>query len=146
VTDKSNLMIVASATSVGAVTVAETEIPSLGPAGLFEESRLRTEIEARRGRVASPGSEPAGNGSDEIGRENVALRRLVVAYQHLSSLAAQDADVQTVTELIAESVGTAVALVDQRLVAAERFFTAQVPEAITAIRGDEVVIVLPEPD
>ncbi|HEY2638542.1 MAG TPA: hypothetical protein VGI66_01475, partial [Streptosporangiaceae bacterium] len=32
------------------------------------------------------------------------------------------------------------------LTATERFFTAQVPEAITAIRGDEVVIVLPEPD
>jgi hypothetical protein len=72
-------------------------------------------------------SEPGGNGSDEIGRENAALRRLVVAYQHLSSLAAQDADLQTVTELIAESVGTAVALVDQRLVVTAACNTA-VPE------------------
>jgi hypothetical protein len=111
----------------GAVTVAETEIPSPGATGLLEESHIRTEIEARRGRAANPGSEPGGNGSDEIGKENAALRRLVVAYQHLSSLAAQDADLQTVTELIAESVGTAVAVVDQRLVVTAACNTA-VPE------------------
>lgn len=54
-------------------------------------------------------------GGDEIGREIAALRRLVAAYQYLSSLAAQDADIETVTKLIAEGAGTAVAVVDERL-------------------------------
>lgn len=55
-------------------------------------------------------------GSDEIGRENAALRRLVVAFQHLSGLAVQDAGLESVTESIAERVDTAVAVVDDKLV------------------------------
>jgi sugar diacid utilization regulator len=54
-------------------------------------------------------------GADEIGRENVALRRLVLAYQHLTSLAVHDANLETVTELIAERMDTAVAVVDDKL-------------------------------
>ena len=54
-------------------------------------------------------------GSEEIGRENAALRRLIVAFQHLSGLAVQDADLESVTESIAERVDTAVAVVDDKL-------------------------------
>ena len=54
-------------------------------------------------------------GDEEIGRENAALRRLIVAFQHLSSLAVQDAGLESVTESIAERVDTAVAVVDDKL-------------------------------
>lgn len=51
----------------------------------------------------------------EIGRENLALRRLVAVYRHLSSLAVQDAGIESVTELIAGRVGATVAVVDDKL-------------------------------
>lgn len=61
------------------------------------------------------GSPPRPTGHDGLVRENAVLRRLAAAYQHLSDLAAQDAGVEAVTELIAERVGTAVAVVDEKL-------------------------------
>lgn len=54
-------------------------------------------------------------GSEEIGRENAALRRLIVAFQHLSGLAVEDTGLESVTESIAERVDTAVAVVDDKL-------------------------------
>ncbi|NIJ12329.1 sugar diacid utilization regulator [Saccharomonospora amisosensis] len=53
--------------------------------------------------------------TDDIGRENVALRRLVAVYRHLSSLAVQDDGIEAVTELIAERVDATVAVVDDKL-------------------------------
>ena len=58
---------------------------------------------------------PRLDGSEQIGRENAALRRLIVAFQHLSGLAVQDAGLESVTESIAERVDTAVAVVDDKL-------------------------------
>lgn len=52
-------------------------------------------------------------GNEEIGRENAALRRLVSAFQHMSSLAVQDVGLESVMDSIAERVDTAVALVDE---------------------------------
>jgi sugar diacid utilization regulator len=54
-------------------------------------------------------------GSEQIGRENAALRRLVSTIQHLSSLAAQDVGLESITESIAERVDMAVAVVDEKL-------------------------------
>ncbi|MCE0767746.1 helix-turn-helix domain-containing protein [Pseudonocardia kujensis] len=53
--------------------------------------------------------------SGELRRENHALRGLVSAYRHVSSLAVQDAGMETVAEVIAERVDANVAVVDEKL-------------------------------
>jgi hypothetical protein len=47
--------------------------------------------------------------------ENVALRRLVAVYRHLSSLAVQDAGLDAITDLIAGQLDTTVAVVDDTM-------------------------------
>lgn len=49
---------------------------------------------------------------DDIGRENAVLRELVTVYRHLSGLALQDADIETVTRLLAQRTDATVAVVD----------------------------------
>ena len=51
----------------------------------------------------------------DVARENVALRRLVTVYRHLSGMAAQDADLTSVAEQIAGHVQATVAVVDPAL-------------------------------
>ncbi|MQA10330.1 MAG: hypothetical protein GEU98_17600 [Pseudonocardiaceae bacterium] len=51
----------------------------------------------------------------EVGKENLALRKLVALCGHLTSLAAQNAGIQAVTELIAERTDATVAVVDQQM-------------------------------
>ncbi|CAJ1510058.1 PucR family transcriptional regulator [[Mycobacterium] burgundiense] len=53
--------------------------------------------------------------TDAIGRENAELRQLVAALQHLSSLAVQDAGLESVVEFVADRADTAAAVVDERL-------------------------------
>ena len=53
--------------------------------------------------------------SESTDRENAALRRLVSAFQHLSSLAVLDSGLESVTESIAARVDTVVAVVDEKL-------------------------------
>jgi sugar diacid utilization regulator len=66
------------------------------------------------GRQRAPGARLADGSvpADDIARENVALRRLVTVYRHLSGMAAQDADLTSVSELIAGHAQATVAVVD----------------------------------
>ncbi|HUZ24911.1 MAG TPA: helix-turn-helix domain-containing protein [Streptosporangiaceae bacterium] len=57
----------------------------------------------------APASDAAA--SDEISRENLALRKLVAVYRHLSGLALQNADIATVSQLIARHTNATVAVV-----------------------------------
>ena len=50
--------------------------------------------------------------ADDVAKENVALRQLVTVYRHLSGMAAQYADLTSVTELIAGHAQATVAVVD----------------------------------
>src|SRR5215469_11548286 len=50
--------------------------------------------------------------ADDVAKENVALRQLVTVYRHLSGMAAQYADLASVTELIAGHAQASVAVVD----------------------------------
>jgi sugar diacid utilization regulator len=52
-------------------------------------------------------------GQRDLGRENTVLRELVTVYRHLSGLALQDADLASVTQLLAERTGATVAVVSQ---------------------------------
>jgi PucR family transcriptional regulator, purine catabolism regulatory protein len=60
-------------------------------------------------RVPSTGTGAGARG--EAAREVLALRNLVAVYRHLSGLAVQNADIATVTRLIAEQTGATVAIV-----------------------------------
>lgn len=60
-------------------------------------------------RVPGDGAGPGARG--EAAREVLALRNLVAVYRHLSGLAVQNADIATVTRLIAEQTGATVAIV-----------------------------------
>ncbi len=57
------------------------------------------------GRAAPPGS------ARDLGRENMVLRELVTVYRQLSGLALQDADLATVTQLLADRTAATVAVV-----------------------------------
>ncbi len=67
--------------------------------------------------IMADGSQAAGRflsaGQRDIGRENVVLRELVTVYRHLSGLALQDADLASVTRLLAERTAATVAVVSQ---------------------------------
>ncbi|MQA93968.1 MAG: hypothetical protein GEV11_04735 [Streptosporangiales bacterium] len=69
---------------------------------------MAADLEARSGSGVSAGH-------SEIGRENRALRDLVALYRHLSGLALQNADIATVTRLIAERTGATAAVVGPRM-------------------------------
>jgi sugar diacid utilization regulator len=60
--------------------------------------------------VAAGRLPPAGEPRD-LGRENALLRELVTVYRQLSGLALQDADLASVTQLLADRITTTVALV-----------------------------------
>ncbi len=60
-------------------------------------------------RVPGAGTGPGVRG--EAAREVLTLRNLVAVYRHLSGLAVQNADIATVTRLIAEQTGATVAIV-----------------------------------
>ncbi|MFD0744645.1 hypothetical protein ACFQ1L_24620 [Phytohabitans flavus] len=51
----------------------------------------------------------------EISEENRALRSLVAIYRQLSGLAAQDADLGTVTQLVAERAGATAVVISQKM-------------------------------
>ncbi|HEY7360295.1 MAG TPA: hypothetical protein VH642_05750, partial [Streptosporangiaceae bacterium] len=53
---------------------------------------------------------PAGPPRD-LGRENMVLRELVTVYRQLSGLALQDADLASVTQLLADRTAATVAVV-----------------------------------
>jgi PucR family transcriptional regulator, purine catabolism regulatory protein len=54
---------------------------------------------------------PAAGQPRDLGRENVLLRELVTVYRQLSGLALQDADLASVTQLLADRITATVALV-----------------------------------
>ncbi|HEY6275986.1 MAG TPA: helix-turn-helix domain-containing protein [Streptosporangiaceae bacterium] len=60
---------------------------------------------------AAAGRSPAGGHQRDLGRENVLLRELVTVYRQLSGLALQDADLASVTQLLADRTAATVALV-----------------------------------
>jgi sugar diacid utilization regulator len=62
-----------------------------------------------RALAAGPGG-PAGSARD-LGRENTVLRELVTVYRQLSGLALQDADLASVTQLLADRTAATVAVV-----------------------------------
>lgn len=68
---------------------------------------------ADRGPARGSSDDPADR--SKITRENLALRRLVAVYRHLSGLALQDADIATVARLIAERTDATVAVVGPRM-------------------------------
>jgi hypothetical protein len=112
---------------------------------------------------------PMLTGGDEAGREIAVLRRLVAAaatqarhdlVKGLLSGKGSDADgvrrwaaylgydEQRQRRVLSFVAGghNSDDLTRRVLAAVERFFATQVPDAITALRGHEVVVVLPEPD
>jgi sugar diacid utilization regulator len=56
---------------------------------------------------------PGAAGPRDLDRENAVLRELVTVYRHLSGLALQDADLPSITQLIAERTAATVAVVSQ---------------------------------
>jgi sugar diacid utilization regulator len=64
-------------------------------------------------KIAPPARSAQASGRvSEAARENIALRRLVTVYRHLSGMAAQNADLTSVAELIAGHAQATVAIVD----------------------------------
>jgi sugar diacid utilization regulator len=68
-------------------------------------------VSAMAGSDRVPGTGTASGARGEATREVLALRNLVAVYRHLSGLAVQNADIATVTRLIAEQTGATVAIV-----------------------------------
>ncbi len=64
-------------------------------------------------RLQAPARALNVGGSRDLGRENSILRELVTVYRHLSGLALQDADLDRVTQLLAERTAATVAVVSQ---------------------------------
>src|SRR5216683_4523392 len=62
-------------------------------------------------RLLASGRSQTAAGQRDLGRENAVLRELVTVYRHLSGLALQDADLASVTQLLAERTGATVAVV-----------------------------------
>ena len=72
----------------------------------------------------------------DIGRENAVLRELVTVYRHLSGLALQDAEISTVTQLLAQRTGATVAVVGATMeILAASAPDASTEEAAERIRG-----------
>src|SRR5579875_1234944 len=62
-----------------------------------------------------PPVEPTPVRADGVGRENQVLRELVTIYHHLTGLALQSADLETVARLLAERIADLVAIVSPTL-------------------------------
>ena len=66
-----------------------------------------------RGRAPNAGGPGPRDRSRDLGRENTVLRELVTVYRHLSGLALQNADIGSLTRLLAERTDATVAIVSE---------------------------------
>jgi hypothetical protein len=72
------------------------------------------------------------------GRENAALRGLVVVYRLLSNLAAQDSGIEAVAELMAERMDATVAVVDEKMTVVATAASAGSPRNVADYVRDRV--------